>query len=265
MNARGLLKDKKRIVLKIGTSSLTFPNGKLNFTRIEHLCGVIAKLKSQGKDIVLVSSGSIAVGIGKLGKTQRPKTIPEKQAMAALGQAVLAKIYRKFFDLHKIHIGQILLTYDVIKDEEKHKNAENTFAKLLEIGAVPIVNENDTVAIDEIVIGDNDRLSAMVAAISKADLLIMLSDIDGLFDANPKTNPNAKRIPIVTEINQSITSIAGDAGSDFGTGGMSTKITAVEICNQHGIDTIIANADVPEIVFEILEGKDVGTLFVAPK
>jgi glutamate 5-kinase len=262
---RDILKNKKRIVLKIGTSSLTFPNGKLNFTRIEHLCSVIAKLKSQEKDVVLVSSGSIAVGIGKLGKKKRPSTIPEKQAMAALGQAVLAKIYRKFFDKHEIHVGQVLLTYDVIQDDIKHSNAENTFAKLLELGTVPIVNENDTVATDEIEIGDNDRLSAMVATICKADLLIMLSDIDGLFDANPKSNPDAKRIPIVTEVDESITAIAGSAGSDFGTGGMSTKINAVEICNAHGIDTVIANANEPEIVYNILNGEDVGTLFIAPK
>jgi len=265
MNYRNTLRDKKRIVIKIGTSSLTFPNGRLNFTRIEHLCDVIARLKAEGKDVVLVSSGSIAVGTSKLGYKERPKTIPGKQAAAALGQAILAKIYRKFFDNHDIHIGQILITYDVITDAKKRKNAENTFAKLLEIGAVPIVNENDTVAVDEIEIGDNDRLSAMVAAICKADLLIMLSDIDGLFDANPKTNPNAKRIPLVTTVDDSIISVAGSAGSAFGTGGMSTKINAVQICHEHKIDSIIANAEVPEIVFSILDGQDIGTLFVSNK
>lgn len=264
MKYRESLQNKKRIVIKIGTSSLTFPNGKLNLTRIEHLVNVIAELKKQGKQVVLVSSGSIAVGVGKLGHKKRPSTIPGKQAAAAIGQAVLAKIYRKFFDLHSINIGQILLTYDVITDKQKHTNAENTFAKLLEIGAVPIVNENDTVATDEIEIGDNDRLSAMVASICKADLLIMLSDIDGFFDSDPRKNPSAKRIPIITNVDENVAASAGSAGSLFGTGGMSTKITAVQICHADNIDTIIANADEPEILFTILEGKDVGTLFVAP-
>lgn len=265
MNYRENLRAKKRIVIKIGTSSLTYPNGRLNFTRIEHLCNVIAALKKSDKQIVLVSSGSIAVGVGKLGYKKRPSTIPGKQAAAALGQAILAKIYRKFFDKHEIHVGQILLTYDVIKDAEKHQNAENTFAKLLEIGAVPIVNENDTVATDEIEIGDNDRLSAMVAGLCNADLLIMLSDIDGFFTEDPRKNPNAKRISVITEVDERISASAGTAGSSFGTGGMSTKIIAVQMCHEHGIDTIIANADKPEILFSILEGQDIGTLFVAPK
>lgn len=264
MDYRKNLRAKKRIVIKIGTSSLTYPNGRLNFSRIEHVCNVIAVLKKNGKQIVLVSSGSIAVGVGKLGYKKRPSTIPGKQAAAALGQAILAKIYRKFFDKHNIHIGQILLTYDVIKDAEKHQNAENTFAKLLEIGAVPIVNENDTVATDEIEIGDNDRLSAMVAGLCKADLLIMLSDIDGFFTADPRKDPDAKRISVVTKTDEQITASAGTAGTNFGTGGMSTKIIAAQMCHEHGIDTIIANADKPEILFSILEGEDVGTLFVAP-
>lgn len=265
MDYRKILPDKKRIVIKIGTSSLTFPNGKMNFTRIEHLCNVIAHLQKQGKQVVLVSSGSIAVGVSKLGHTKRPSTIPGKQAAAALGQAVLAKIYRKFFDIHGIFVGQVLLTYDVIKDAEKRKNAENTFAKLLEIGAVPIVNENDTVATDEIEIGDNDRLSAMVAGICKADLLVMLSDIDGFFEEDPRKNPKAKRISVVTELTDKIISSAGSAGSSFGTGGMSTKIAAVKICHEHGVDTVLANADKPEILFPILIGEDIGTLFLAPQ
>ncbi|MDA3882777.1 MAG: glutamate 5-kinase [Bacteroidales bacterium] len=264
MNYRDNLREKKRIVIKIGTSSLTFPNGRLNFSRIEHMCKVIAQLKQQGKEIVLVSSGSIAVGVSKLGKKKRPDTIPGKQAAAAVGQAVLAKIYRKFFDVHSIYVGQILITYDVIKDDEKRQNAENTFEKLFEIGAVPIVNENDTVATDEIEIGDNDRLSAMVAGICKADLLVMLSDIDGFFDEDPRKNKNAQRVSVVKSVDESIMNSAGQSGSSFGTGGMSTKILAVSICHSYGIDTIIANADKPEILFPILEGEDIGTLFVAP-
>lgn len=265
MNYRELLKNKKRIVVKIGTSSLTFPNGRLNLARIEHLVNVLAELLKQGKEMILVSSGSIAVGVGKLGLKERPSTIPGKQAAAAIGQATLVKIYRKFFDEHAIHIGQVLLTYDVITDPVKHANAENTFAKLIEFGAVPIVNENDSVATDEIEIGDNDRLSAMVASISKADLLIMLSDIDGFFDSDPRKNPDARRIPIVTSVDKKVSDSAGAAGSAFGTGGMSTKISAVQICHAENIDTIIANADEPEILFDILAGKDLGTLFVAPQ
>lgn len=264
MNYRESLRTKKRIVIKIGTSSLTFPNGRMNFARIEQLVDVIATLKKQGKQVVLVSSGSIAVGVSKLGQKKRPVSIPDKQAAAAIGQAVLAKIYRKFFGTHNMNIGQVLLTYDVITDQIKHTNAENTFAKLLEFGAVPIVNENDTVATDEIVVGDNDRLSAMVASICKADLLIMLSDIDGFFDSDPRKNPNAKRIPIVTKVDNDVESKAGDAGSNFGTGGMSTKITAVQICHKENIDTVIANAEDPQILYNILNGEDIGTLFVAP-
>ena len=265
MNYRENLSSKRRVVIKIGTSSLTFPNGKLNLRRIEHITNVVAALQAQGKQIVLVSSGSIAVGVGKLGKKKRPNTIPGKQAMAAIGQAILAKIYRKFFSEHNINIAQVLLTYDVITNEEKHRNAENTFAKLLEMGVVPIVNENDTVATDEIEIGDNDTLSAMVASICKANLLIILSDIDGFFDKDPRKNPDAKRIAIITEVNDEVSNAAGSAGTSFGTGGMSTKISAVKICHKDNIDTIIANGDKPEILYDIFDGKDIGTLFVAPK
>jgi len=264
MDYRKALTDKKRIVIKIGTSSLTFPNGRLNLRRFEHITNVISTLQQQGRQVVLVSSGAIAVGVGKMGYKKRPSTIPGKQAMAAIGQAILAKIYRKFFDQHTIKVGQILLTSDVITNVEKHKNAENTFAKLLEMGAVPIVNENDTVSTDEIEIGDNDTLSAMVASICKADLLIILSDIDGFFDKDPRKNPDAKRISIITEVNEKVSNAAGSAGTSFGTGGMSTKISAVKICHKDNIDTIIANGDSPEILFDIFDGKDIGTLFVAP-
>ena len=264
MDYRSTLSDKRRIVIKIGTSSLTFPNGRLNLRRIEHITNVIATLQKQNRQVVLISSGAIAVGVGKLGYKKRPHTIPGKQAMAAIGQAILAKIYRKFFDAHAINVGQILLTSDVITNEEKHKNAENTFAKLLEIGAVPIVNENDTVSTDEIEIGDNDTLSAMVASICKADLLIILSDIDGFFDKDPRKFADAKRISIITDVNEKVSNAAGSAGSSFGTGGMATKISAVKICHKDNIDTIIANGDSPEILFDILAGKDIVTLFVAP-
>lgn len=264
MEYRSTLSEKKRVVIKIGTSSLTFPNGRLNLRRIEHLTNVIAALQQQGRQVVLVSSGAIAVGVGKMGLKKRPNTIPGKQAMAAIGQAVLAKIYRKFFDEHSINVGQVLLTSDVITNDEKHRNAENTFARLLALGAVPIVNENDTVSTDEIEIGDNDTLSAMVASICKADLLIILSDIDGFFDKDPRKNKDARRISIITDVNDNISNAAGSAGSTFGTGGMATKISAVKICHNDSIDVVIANGNAPEILFDIFDGKDIGTLFVAP-
>ncbi|MBK8806321.1 MAG: glutamate 5-kinase [Bacteroidales bacterium] len=263
MDYRASLKEKEIIVIKIGTSSLTFPNGRLNLSRIEHFASVINKLREQGKLVVLVSSGAIAVGIGKLGLRERPKDLSGKQAAAAIGQAVLMKIYRKFFDKYGLSVAQILLTYDVIAQKDKNINAKNTFSKLLEIGAIPIVNENDSVATDEIEIGDNDTLSAMVSVLCDADLLILLSDIDGLFDANPKTNPDAKRMSIVEKITPQIEAAAGSAGSNFGTGGMITKITAAKMCTNAGIDIVIANSKEPEVIFDILAGKDIGTLFVA--
>lgn len=263
MNYRDALKDKKTIVLKVGTSSLTYPNGRLNFERITHLIEVISKLREMDKNVVLVSSGSIAVGTGKMGGKKRPKSLRGKQAAAAIGQAVLMKMYQKFFAIHNIVVAQILLTYDVITEEDKNKNARNTFAKLMEMGVVTVVNENDSIATDEIVIGDNDRLSAMVATLCNADLLILLSDIDGLFTADPKKDPNAVRRSVVEEISAEIEASASGAGSQFGTGGMATKIMAAQICFAAGIDLVIANGEQPSIVFDILEGKDIGTLFVA--
>lgn len=265
MNYRSTLKDKEVIVVKVGTSSLTFPNGRLNFERIEHIVQVISKLKQDGKKVVLVSSGSIAAGTGKLGKTERPKTLPAKQAAAAVGQAVLLKIYQKLFAKHDQIIAQILLTYDVINDPVRRINVENTFFKLLEMGAVPIVNENDTVATEEIEIGDNDTLSALVATVCNADILFLMSDIDGMFTADPKKDPNAQRLSIIEKIDSSIEDSATGAGTNFGTGGMVTKIQAAKICCSKGVDMVIANADHPENIFKILAGQDKGTLFVGEK
>lgn len=264
-NYRQTLRDKKTIVLKVGTSSLAFPSGRINFERIEQLVSVIEGLKKMGKNVVLVSSGSIGVGVGKLGLSGRPKDLQGKQACASVGQAVLMKIYRKFFGVVNINIAQILLTYDVYSVEKKNKNARNTFAKLLEMGIVPIVNENDSVATDEIEIGDNDRLSAMVATLCNADLLILLSDIDAMFTADPRKNPDAKRISVVEKIDEKIESAAGTVGSSLGTGGMITKIMAAKICDEAGIDMMIANGDKPEIVYNIVNGEDIGTLFIAHK
>lgn len=262
---RQTLYNKKTIVLKVGTSSLTFSSGRLNFERISRLTRVIAELHNMGKNVVLVSSGSIGVGVGKLGLQSRPSDLPGKQACASVGQAVLMKIYRKLFGVSHINIAQVLLTYDVITIEDKNINARNTFAKLFEMGIVPIVNENDSVATDEIEIGDNDTLSAMVATICDAELLILLSDIDAMFTADPRKDSNAKRISVVEKIDETIEAAAGTAGSALGTGGMVTKIQAAKICDAQGIDTLIANGEKPEIVFDIIKGKDIGTLFIANK
>lgn len=218
-----------------------------------------------GKNVVLVSSGSIAVGVGKMNQKERPADLPGKQAAAAVGQAVLIKMYQKFFNYRNQNIAQILLTNDVTLEDEKLTNVKNTFKKLLEMGVVPIVNENDTVATQEIVYGDNDTLSAVVATICDADLLVLLSDIDGMYTADPKKDPNAVRRSIVREIDQEIEASATGAGSTFGTGGMATKVKAAQICFEKNIDTIIANAESPNILFPILEGEDIGTLFVAPQ
>jgi len=262
---RNSLKEKQTIVIKIGTSSLTFPNGRLNLARIQQLVKVVCKLRQMEKSVVLVSSGSIAVGVGKMGKSERPSELPGKQAAAAVGQAVLIKMYQKFFNHRNQHIAQILLTNDVMEESKKYNNVRNTFLALLEMGVVTIVNENDTVATEEIVYGDNDTLSAVVATICDADLLVLLSDIDGMYTADPKKDPNAVRRSIIESIDDDVVGSASGAGSNFGTGGMITKVRAAQICFEKGIDTIVANAQHPEILFDLLEGKDIGTLFVAPK
>lgn len=262
---RESLKEKQTIVVKIGTSSLTFPNGRLNLARLQQLVKVICRLREDGKNLVLVSSGSIAVGVGKMGKKERPSDLPGKQAAAAVGQAVLMKMYQKFFNHRGQNIAQILLTNDVTQEPDKLQNVRNTFKKLLEMEVVTIVNENDTVATEEIVYGDNDTLSAVVATVCDADLLILLSDIDGMYTADPKKDPNAIRRSIIESIDDEIVGSASGAGSNFGTGGMITKVRAAQICFDKGIDTLIANAQDPEILFDILQGKDVGTLFVAPR
>ncbi len=263
MNFREQLKDKKTVVLKIGTSSIAFPNGRVNLHRMERLVAVICRLRAEGRNVVLVSSGSIGVGVGKLGRKERPATLQGKQAAASVGQAVLMKMYQKFFSPYGQVVAQILLTSDVLQDSLRKRNAQNTFSKLLEMGVVPIVNENDSISTDEIEIGDNDTLSAMVATLCKADVLILMSDIDGLFTADPRKDPNAKRLSVVTEITPEIIASATGAGSSFGTGGMATKIKAALMCKADHISSMVVNADAPEIIFEVLQGKDVGTLFTA--
>lgn len=262
MNTREKLKGKKRIVIKIGTSSLTFPNGKLNFQRMEKLVNVLYEVQSSGKEVLLVSSGAVAVGAGRLGLEKRPESLVEKQAMAALGQAELIKIYQKFFDEHQQLVAQVLLTKDAITNYKKRIIARDALFTLTGMRIIPIVNENDTVSTEGIEFGDNDTLSAYVSELVEADLLILLSDIDGLFSADPHTDPQASIIPLVDDISPAIEALASGSGSSFSTGGMATKIAAAKICMEAGIDMVIANSINPSAIHDILRGETVGTLFL---
>ncbi len=254
---------KKRIVVKVGTSSLSYANGRLNFQRIANLAFVLSALRSRHLEVVLVSSGAIGVGAGRLGINERPKDLPKKQALAAIGQAELMKIYQKFFEEYNQIVAQVLLTKDIMTVPERHNNAQNTLLKLLAMGIIPIINENDTISTDEIEFGDNDSLSANVATLVQADLLILLSDIDGLYSADPKVDASAHIIRSVEKITPELEQLASGTGSSFGTGGMITKLSAARICSEAGIDTVITNGTDPNVIFEILEGKETGTHFLA--
>ena len=254
-----------RIVVKIGTSTLAHPSGHLNIRRVESLCRVISDIKNAGHEIILVSSGAIGMGVGKLGLREKPKDIPSKQAAAAVGQCELMYIYDKLFGEYHHTVAQLLITGDDTANETRHRNFINTLNRLLELGALPILNENDTVATDEIVIGDNDTLSAIVAQCVGADLLVLLSDIDGLFTADPHKDPTAKLIPVVEELTPEIVALAGGKGSEFGTGGMATKLKAARIATCAGVDMVIANGSHPELLYPIVEGKPVGTRFLGIK
>jgi glutamate 5-kinase len=260
---REAFKTIKSIVVKVGTSTLSYKNGRLNFHRIEKLSQVLSSIRSQGIKVTLVSSGAIGVGAGRLFLTEKPKDLAHKQALAAIGQAQLIKIYQKFFEDYNQTVAQVLLTKDVMTHTNRHFNAQNTLFKLLEMGIIPIINENDTIATDEIEFGDNDTLSAMVAALVNADLLILLSDIDGLFSADPKQDKSAKIIKSVEQITPEIESLAKGTVSSFATGGMVTKIAAAKITSKAGIDMVLAQGDEPGIIFDIIEGKEVGTHFLA--
>ncbi len=250
-----------RIVIKIGTSTLAHSTGLLNIRRVESLCKVMADLKNAGNEIILVSSGAIGMGTGKLSLNKRPDDIPTKQAAAAVGQCELMYTYDKIFTEHNHTVAQILLTGADIENSLRRQNFQNTLDRLLELGAIPIINENDTVVTDEIIIGDNDTLSAIVANVVKADLLIILSDIDGLFTADPHKDSNAKLIHKVCEITPEIKAMTGSAGSKLGTGGMKTKLNAAALVTENGIDMVIANGSNAEILYDIVGGKEVGTRF----
>ncbi|WMJ80110.1 glutamate 5-kinase [Clostridium sp. MB40-C1] len=260
-NREDYLKNVKRVVIKVGTSTLTHSTGLLNLNRIEKLVRQISDIHNRGIEIILVSSGAIGAGIGKLGLKEKPKTIPQKQAAAAVGQGILLHMYEKLFSEYGKIAAQILLTREDVSHRTRFLNARNTFFALLEQGVIPIVNENDAISIDEIKFGDNDTLSAMVASISEADLLILLTDIDGLYNSNPNTNPDAKLIRCVDEITEEIEGCAGDAGSKLGTGGMITKINAAKIATYSGSSMVIVDGSTPNILNEVLNGSEVGTLF----
>lgn len=258
--------DKKRIVIKVGTSTLTHKTGRLNIRRVEKLVKVLSDLQNSGKEIILVSSGAIGLGMAKLGMPARPTETAMKQACAAVGQCELMYMYDKLFGDYSITVAQILLTKYIL-DTPRKNNVENTFEKLIERKVIPVVNENDTVAIDELELefGENDSLAAHVGIFSGADMLIILSDIDGFYDSNPKINPDAKLIPIVTEINDDIRKLAGDAVSGLGTGGMITKINAAELAVNAGIDMAILNGKNPNILYDLFDGKNAGTIFISNK
>ena len=255
------LQHAKTVVVKIGTSTLTYENGKLNLRRIEYLCRTLSDLQNSGRRIVLVSSGAIGVGVGKLGLARRPDETAKKQALAAVGQCELMFIYDKFFGEYHQNVAQVLLTADVTARENSRTNVVNTFSELLSMGIIPIVNENDTVAVDELEgrnFGDNDTLSAIVASLVGADALVILTDIDGLYDKNC---PDAKRIPLVRAITDEVRAMAGGAGSSRGTGGMATKIRAAQVAAESHIPTVILAGDDPENLYRVFEGEDIGTVF----
>ncbi|MCI5603539.1 MAG: glutamate 5-kinase [Lachnospiraceae bacterium] len=262
---RDKLKDKKRIVVKIGSSSLTHPetNG-IDLYKLEKLVRILTDIKNQGKDVILVSSGAIAVGKKSTGLSGKSLTLSEKQACAAIGQAQLMMMYQKLFSEYNQKTAQILMTKYTMLDDLSRYNARNTFEELLKLGVIPVVNENDTVSTYEIVFGDNDRLSALVTALTNADMLILLSDIDGMFTDDPNVNKDAKFIPIVTNLDSKMYSMGKESsGSDVGTGGMSAKLAAAQIATESGADMIIANGENVSVIEQILAGNNVGTLFTS--
>lgn len=261
------ISEKKRIVIKLGTSTLAHKTGKLNIRRMNNLVRVISDLHNSGKEIIMVSSGAVGLGAGKLGLAERPRETRFKQAVAAIGQCELMHVYDDMFAKYSVTVAQILLTKTIINNPNHCENFKNTVESLVEMGVIPIVNENDTIAIDELEleIGENDSLSALVANLSGADLLLILSDIDGLYDDDPRTNPDAKPITVVEEITPEIESVAGGAGTNLGTGGMSTKINAAKIAVEAGIDMVIMNGNDPELLYDLFENKEIGTIFKANK
>ena len=252
-----------RIVVKVGTSTLAHSTGNINIRHVEELCKVMSDLKNAGHEMILVSSGAIGMGVGKLSLKEKPQDMPTKQAAAAVGQCELMYAYDKLFSEYNHTVAQILLTGLDLEDSERYHNIQNTMNRLLELNVLPIINENDTVSTQEIAVGDNDTLGAIVAVSMKADLLVLLSDIDGLYTADPHKDENADLISLVTEITPEIEALGGGKGSMLGTGGMATKLNAAKLCMSKGTDMIIANGSNPSVLYDIVDGEKIGTRFKA--
>ena len=254
-----------RVVVKVGTSTLAHPTGRLNIRHVEQLVKVLSDLKNAGHEMILVSSGAIGMGVGKLNLSGKPSDIPTKQAAAAVGQCELMYTYDKLFSQYNHTVAQILLTGEDVDHADRRQNFENTMYRLLELNVLPVINENDTVATAEIKVGDNDTLGGIVACCVKADLLVLLSDIEGLYTADPRKNPDATLISVVEEVTPEVEALAGGAGSSLGTGGMATKLRAAKTVTAAGCDMIIANGEHPECLYDIVDGKAVGTRFLGKK
>lgn len=263
MKHRILLKNKKRILIKIGTSLLTHENGNVNLLRVEKIARVAAALRQQDKEIILVTSGAVGAGMGKLNLSEKPTSTIEKQALASIGQAALLRMYETFFDEYNQVIGQVLLTLDGIENPIRRTNARNTINHLLKMNVIPLINENDTVSTAEIEFGDNDMLSAIVADLVRVDLLIILTNTNGVFTADPSTNSDARQVSTVLEAETDLKDIDLKGKSMQGSGGMLTKIQAAELCREKNIDVVIAEGSDPHVIIDILEGKDYGTFFVS--
>ncbi len=260
------ISQAKRIVVKVGTSTLTHESGKPNFRCIERLCRVLADISNSGRDVVLVTSGAIGMGVGRLGLSERPSDTAGRQAMAAVGQCELMAMYDRLFSEYGKNCAQVLITGDIVDHEQQLSHLRNCINKLLELSIIPVINENDAVSVDELAghnFGDNDNLSAQVACMISADALVMLTDIDGLYDHDPRQCSEAVRIPVVLEINESICALAGGSGSKRGTGGMATKLAAAQTATEAGVDAYIAAGDDPGVLYDLIDGKQVGTHFVA--
>ena len=254
-----------RIAVKVGTSTLTHSTGRIDIRHVEELCKVLSDIKNAGHEVILVSSGAIGMGVGKLNLRERPSDMPGKQAAAAVGQCELMYIYDKLFGEYNHTVAQILLTGEDMRSESRHRNFANTLERLLEMGTLPVINENDTVATEEIRVGDNDTLGALVAVSVRADLLVVMTDIDGLYTADPRKNPNAELVREVRELTPELRQAAGGGGTALSTGGMATKLKAAEICMRSGTDMLIINGESPDILYRVLEGENVGTRFIGRK
>jgi len=263
MTHRKYLKEKKKIVVKVGTSLLTYDNGKINLQRMEKLAMVLADMQNSGKEVILVSSGAVGVGVGMIGLEEKPDDLVQKQALAAIGQVGLIRLYQKFFDEYNKTVAQVLLTRDGIENSLRRKNARNTLHQLLKMGIIPVVNENDTVITDEIEFGDNDTLSAAVATLVHADLLLILTNTDGVFTADPHIHNSAPKVPKVMKASDELKDVDLNGTSRMGSGGMVSKIAAAELCREHNVDVVIADGNNPATILEVLAGKDLGTFFVS--